>query len=76
MTGHFFREYCLQCDAVHWVEITPARRQVCHGRNYFPKNDTEHFTRWRAGGIEIVEKAPRAVSLDFQFLEELANQEW
>lgn len=72
MREHYFREYCLECNAVHWVEITPARRQVCHGRHYFPQNDATHFTRWKAGGIELIEKAPRALPLEWQMAEEAA----
>lgn len=76
---NFYREYCEECGQVHWVEITLARRQVCHGRNYFPHETATHYTRWRNGGIELREKAsakPAALPLDWQFMEQLANQEW
>lgn len=75
----FYRDYCLECNCVHWVEVTEARRQVCHGQNYFPRETATHYTRWNAGGIELREKAsatPAALPLDFQFMQELANQDW
>jgi hypothetical protein len=75
----FFRDYCLECNCVHWVEVTEARRQVCHGRNFFPRETATHYTRWNAGGIALCEKAsakPAALPLDWQFLEQLAEQNW
>lgn len=79
MTTRFYREFCPDCMRVHWVEITEARRVICHGENYFPKETATHYTRWKAGGIELCEKVsakPATLPLDWQFLEQLANQEW
>lgn len=81
MSEHYFRRYCLKCDAVHWVEILPIMKetQICHGKNFMPRETATHYTRWRNGGIELCEKIsaqPAALPLDWQFMEELANQEW
>jgi hypothetical protein len=83
----FYKEFCYQCGRVHWVEITPARRVICHGETYFPKETATHYTRWRNGGIELCEQvSARRVDPAWQmaqeaneraeFLLQLANQEW
>ncbi len=79
MITRFYREYCEKCARVHWVEVTEARRTICHGENFMPRETPTHYTRWRNGGIELCEKVsaqPAALPLDWQFMQELANQEW
>jgi len=87
MSGHFFKEYCLKCDCIHWVEITPARRAICHGEAFFPRETATHYTRWRNGGVELCERiSARPADLAWkmaqeaeeraEFLLQLHNQEW
>ena len=84
-TTHYFREYCHECIDVHWVEITEARRVICHGKNFFPKETPTHYTRWRNGGIDLVPRTPKSkAALEWQLAQEareeaelaILNQEW
>ena len=71
----FEKRYCDLCMCEHWVQVVRYGNQVCHGEHYTPKNTETHYTRWRAGGIEVVAKISTAqMSLDWQMREE-ANKE-
>jgi hypothetical protein len=67
----FSRQYCGECLAVHWVEEVTRSRFVCHGVYFTPKDTETHYTRWRHGTIEMVEKAHSApdVVTDWMFVE-------
>lgn len=70
----------------HWVEII-AGREICQGETFTPREDATHYTRWKAGGLELLEKVPihqtqKAIEWQIaqeareQFQLELHNQEW
>lgn len=54
----FEQHYCDECMTTHWVEII-GHREICQGESYTPKDTPTHYTKWSAGGIELLEKANR-----------------
>jgi hypothetical protein len=56
MKIYYEQRYCDQCVRVHWLEVTPARRKICHGEAYSPHGDPTHYTRRLGHGIEVIEK--------------------
>ena len=66
----FVRQYCDECITVHWMEEITRHRLTCHGRHFIPKNSETHYTRWRYGTIELIEKAHSAPDVtDWMFAE-------
>lgn len=68
LATRFEKLYCDECWCAHWVEVTESRKEICHGKDYLPKESATHYTRWKAGGIELVQKSPRQniKALDWQ----------
>jgi hypothetical protein len=52
----FDKRYCEQCMIEHWLETTNPRHEECHGEDYMPKDTATEYTRWNAGGIEVLPK--------------------
>jgi hypothetical protein len=50
------QRYCDDCMTVHWVEILPTGRQVCHGADLWPAETDQHYTRRLGHGYELIEK--------------------
>lgn len=79
MTTRFEKQYCLDCMCEHWVEVirkSTGWEEICHGEEFKPADSATHYTQWRAGGIELVEKAITSnikLPIDWQMAEELEN---
>lgn len=73
----FSRQYCGECLTVHWMEEVTRTRFVCHGRYYTPRETPTHYTRWRAGTIELCEKigGGQDVINDWFFAEQVEEAE-
>jgi len=56
MRTYFEQRYCDQCARVHWLEVTPRQKQICHGEAYSPHGDSTHYTRRLGHGVEVIEK--------------------
>ena len=77
---YYERHWCSNCLAVHFVEVTRAGREICHGENFIPRDTPTHYSRRRGRGFEMVEKnipANRAAAIADP-LEALADyvQDW
>ena len=77
---YYERRWCSDCLAVHFVEVTRAGREICHGENFIPRDTPTHYSRRRGRGFEMVEKnipANRAAAIADP-LEALADyvQDW
>ena len=57
MSTYYEQRYCNECVIVHWVEVTRAKRVICHGEAYSPHGDPTHFTRRLGRGVEEIEKS-------------------
>lgn len=72
----FDKRYCDACMVSHWLETTNRHREECHGPDYLPTNTATHYTRWNAGGIEVIEKCNHRVNTDWLLLEEIKPADW
>jgi hypothetical protein len=50
------QRYCMDCVCIHWLEILPNGREVCHGERLRPADSLTHYTRRSGRGFELVEK--------------------
>ena len=57
MRTYFEQRYCNECVRIHWVEVTRAKRVICHGETYSPHGDPAHYTRRLGHGVEVIEKS-------------------
>jgi len=71
MTAYFEKHYCPECCCQHWLEITRSGRIVCHGTEFFPRNDPAHYTRRSGRGFKVIEKLVFSLPLDWQMAAEL-----
>ena len=53
---YFERRWCGDCLIVHFVEVTRAGREICHGEHYIPRDTATHYTRRSGRGFEVIEK--------------------
>lgn len=56
---YFEQRYCDDCMVKHWVEVSRAGRQTCHGETYTPRETPTHYTRRLGHGLELVQKSKR-----------------
>lgn len=54
--AYFESRYCFECMCVHFVEITRANREICHGAEYYhqAQRDRTHYARRLGKGFELV----------------------
>ncbi len=55
MSKYYEKRCCDECAAVHWLEVTPAGRAVCHGYKFFPHATPWQYVRRLGRGYEIVD---------------------
>lgn len=71
MQKTFFKRYCDDCLAVHWIEVTASGKEICHGYEYFPRETPAAYTKHApGGGIAVIEKIAyrRPIDPGFQML--------
>ena len=63
---YYEQQFCNECIAVHWMEVTQARQEICHGEQFSPQSDPTHYTRRLGHGVELIEKVNhQAVAEDY-----------
>lgn len=70
MATRFEKHFCEECFCIHWVEVvrqSTGWKEICHGKNYFPREDATHYTSSKGGAITLYEKTP-----DIQAIKEWA----
>jgi hypothetical protein len=73
MNEYYERRYCDDCLTVHWLEITPLNREICHGVSFSPVRETRtHYARRTGKGFTRLEKAtaraPRKLPPEWEIL--------
>ena len=53
---YYERRWCGDCLKAHFVEVTRAGREICHGENFIPRDTATHYSRRSGRGFEMVEK--------------------
>ncbi len=57
MPTYYEKRYCFQCICVHWLEVTPTNKDICHGESFNPLTVTAtHYPRRQGKGFEVIEK--------------------
>ena len=70
MTKYFEYQYCEACMFPHWIEIqnkgdlSRREKEICHGKDFFPKDSATHYTRRSGRGIELVRMYKRGRPTD------------
>jgi len=65
---YYEQQYCNECVTIHWVQVTRTRQVVCHGEEFSPQPDPNHYARRSGRGIELIEK------VNYQAIEEAYNR--
>lgn len=54
--AYFEQRYCFECMQSHFVEITRANLEICHGANYYheAQRARTHYARRLGRGFELV----------------------
>ena len=53
--AYYEKTFCPECVQIHWVEIPPFELDpICNGKDYFPKDDSAHYTKRSGRGIELI----------------------
>jgi hypothetical protein len=66
MRTYYEQRYCNECVMVHWLEVTPARKEICHGEEFYPHSTPTHYTRRLGRGVEMIEKQSYNLPLVWQ----------
>lgn len=57
METYYEKRYCFQCLIVHWLEVTPTNKDICHGETYNPLTPSlTHYPRRTGKGYAVMEK--------------------
>ena len=71
MGTYYEKRYCNECLCIHWVEVTPRDKEICHGTDFSPFIESAtHYHRRSTRGIEVIEKIAyrRPIDKGFQML--------
>lgn len=50
------RRYCMTCVCVHWVEVTRAGNQICHGEDLQAAESATHYVKRKGRGMQIIQR--------------------
>jgi hypothetical protein len=69
---YYEKRWCDDCLTVHWLEVTPNQKEICHGENFTPANTITHYMRKSGKGFEMVEKMQyrKPLTTDWQIVAE------
>jgi hypothetical protein len=70
LPAYFEQRYCNECLCIHWLELTPNNKEICHGEKFYPlASHPLYYARHLGHGYELRAKA-KNLPLEWQILAE------
>ena len=67
------KTYCFECWNVHFIEILPNKKEICHGEILL--ETSAHYARRSGRGFELRAKGYKPLPLAWQFAAEARRED-